>query len=201
MPGAITVSDSAKELLEAACSFCHDQFKLGDAVLQCPVCEHWHHTACWQENGNRCCILACAGSGTIEGTAPYPAPEAPTGVEPEPVTPQPSEPEPDLRDVLEQITITPVDSSLFGDSAVSVTDSATAEPKETITIQSWELALTEAVRTSRLDDLLEKMGVLGLLRRHVKGEDYFTCLVAILVIALLALGMVLLIFAAAVLSR
>lgn len=49
----------------ANCPFCGFPFHPGDNVVLCPADNTPHHVVCWQQNGNRCTTLGCAGSGEV----------------------------------------------------------------------------------------------------------------------------------------
>lgn len=61
-----------------ACPYCRFPLKEGTEMVQCGACGAPHHEDCWQDNGNGCAVVACAG-GPTEATR---AAQQPTTVMP-----------------------------------------------------------------------------------------------------------------------
>lgn len=66
------------------CGYDHSPIQAGESAVYCPVCQTPHHAICWASNGNKCTLMGCGGSGTIDGSIspiwpPPPSPPPPLG--------------------------------------------------------------------------------------------------------------------------
>lgn len=47
--------------MQNKCPGCNRQIAEGADIVLCPVCDRSHHTACWEDNDNGCCVSGCYG--------------------------------------------------------------------------------------------------------------------------------------------
>lgn len=73
-----------------SCPYCRFPLKEGAECVECGVCHAGHHADCWDDNGNGCAVVACAG-GPSEETRELAAQTA-RQPQPQQVQPQPAAP-------------------------------------------------------------------------------------------------------------
>lgn len=182
---SILVSASSIQELEASCPYCHEQLEVGDVVIQCPLCERWHHVACWRENGNGCSVHGCHGKGDVRDSAPQALPDGEIRIVETPAISLADQPIQSDQNLLDDIRIESLEP---GPRATPWTETADVGAGigniEMISIDKWELALNKAIETTKLGSLLERVGLKGFLERSIKGEYYYATLGIVLLVAL-----------------